>query len=69
MPQKVLIVKFKYENRVSFEVTEDDGVETKSIIKCEENGNIAGLWANITAVVSKFVADKMYEIGNEMRKP
>lgn len=66
---KTLTLKLKWENEKSFEFTEDENDKVLSIIKVEENGNIATLWPQIQKICCDTFNSKMEAIGQEMAKP
>ncbi|KKL71580.1 hypothetical protein LCGC14_2093510 [marine sediment metagenome] len=61
-------IMLKWENGVSFEMTEkeDDGAVV-SIIKVEENANIASIWPHIREVCKAQIEGYLNRVGDEMK--
>lgn len=65
-----IILKLKWENGVSFEMMEKVGEgDTLSVIKIEENADIASIWTNISRICGTVWAKHMRNIGSDMQKP
>jgi len=68
MTEKQRTIKFKWENGKYFEMTEREGDgETLTIIRVEENSNIAALWDSITKICADYLAMIVKNIGDEMK--
>jgi len=68
MTEKQRTIKFKWENGKYFEMTEKEGDgETLTIIRVEENSNIAALWGNIAAICTNYLMKVIKVAGDEMK--
>ena len=63
-----LTLTFKWENKKAFELKSDNDVEKVTIIRVEEDGNIALLWSNIEAVCSLYVKAELEKMGKDMKE-
>ena len=67
MAAKELELKLKWENGVSFEMTSKRDAEAVStVVKLDENGQIAALWPNIHNICRTFFIAELTTIGTEM---
>jgi len=63
-----LTLTFKWENKKAFELKADNAAENVTIIRVEEDGNIALLWSNIEAVCSLYVKAELEKMGKDMKE-
>ncbi|KKM60905.1 hypothetical protein LCGC14_1537110 [marine sediment metagenome] len=66
MAQNEIELTIKWENNVAFEVTIKDNQHTLTLVKMEENGDIAHLWPSATDLMERFIKRTMERIGKEM---
>ena len=61
-------IKLKWENGVSFEMTQKKDADSKKIVvKLEENGDIAEVWGHITNICTEDFKRHIDQIGEEMK--
>lgn len=66
MAQNEIELTFKWENTVTFEVTARDNGSPLTIIKMDENDDIANLWPAASDLVERYMKSLMARIGKEM---
>lgn len=68
MAAKELELTLKWENGVSFEMTtKRDAEAVSTVVKLDENGQIANLWPNIHKICQTFFLAELTTIGTEMK--
>lgn len=69
MAETEIELTVKWENGAAFEVTaKEDAGPTVTIVKAEENGDMAALWSAITDVMERYIKTLMARIGKDMAK-
>lgn len=70
MPGSEIELKVTWENTASFEVTvKEDAGPVLTVVKADENGNLAAMWPALTDAVERYIKALMSRIGKEMSEP
>ena len=61
-----LELTFKWENRVGVKVEANNNGDSLTILKMDENGDIAALWPHAQELLMKYCLAQLQRIGAEM---
>jgi len=70
MAAKQLVLIFQWENTKSFQMLaqEPEMTEYLTIVRVEENSDLASLWRNVQEICEKYCLDQIKQIGTEMKE-
>ena len=68
MAEQELEMTFKWENDESFEVIIQEDGEPKTLVKMDENGDIASLWSSVSDLLERYIKSLMTRIGKDMQE-
>jgi len=69
MASQTRLIRLQWENNVSFKCdTKLDDGEWVLVLEIDENNHLSNVWdSEITSIVTKFLTNKLAEIGNDMK--
>ena len=69
MARQTRLIRLQWENNVSFKCdTKLDDGEWVLVLEIDENNHLSNVWdSEITSIVTKFLTNKLAEIGNDMK--
>ena len=69
MASQTRLIRLQWKNNVSFKCdTKLDDGEWVLVLEIDENNHLSNVWdSEITSIVTKFLTNKLAEIGNDMK--
>lgn len=70
MAETVIDLKIAWENNQHFHVqSQEDSGPVLTVVKVDENGDIAALWPSLIDLMERHIKGIMARVGTEMAKP